>query len=651
MTSAHLVFANTCPPTSIARAVREAGPVASAEVICADGVVEDAVLATLIGVRDIEVVLTTLAKSSTEQHLVERHDAVEKRGGRLTITFVLDADADAFRALQKAPTSLLEIFRVSKAIRMRGVTVRWVVPLIGALVHRLEGLFSLADDERIDAQLVPIAALPGLRLDAAPLTEDERLFVRDFLMYRLVEASPSHQLVLDGLDDDTFGRPTGAPTIVMVGDDGGVSTEDRPARIDRQFIREVDARRERMTTFADQATEIGGVLMDGNRALLKWQRARPAEPIADDARLERVTVIGAYGGEHIGDAAILGGVLLRVHRRHGVQSAILMSQRPDHTRRLVQLLDVPVDIRVAEYEHGPIVDAIANTDGVVYAGGPLMDLPKQLVRHLYTVSTAKRDNKPVILEGIGAGPFQRRASEWMGRQITRSANRISLRTAADAEISIMKGLKFEVGQDPAFDYLASRETLTRYPDVDRAWVDALLADREDKKVIAINLRPIRPLFTTGVDPAQRESYTRFVERRFEERLAEAMRLYAKAVSKKVRFVFYSMNSIQFGSSDLRSAYRVARHVRNEVDYRVWQGDPTIDGVLALLRKVDAVIAMRFHANIFALSQGRTVIGIDYRPGQKDKVDALLRDRDMADQVRRIDDMTVEWMLDRMRHLD
>ena len=173
------------------------------------------------------------------------------------------------------------------------------------------------------------------------------------------------------------------------------------------------------------------------------------------------------------------------------------------------------------------------------------------------MSLAEKASKPIVLEGIGAGPFSRKPSEWVGRRIALSANRISIRTGADRECPILDGLSPELGHDPAFDYLATRKPkrLTRYPDVDRAWVEKLLEEREDKKIVALNLRPIRPMFTEGVSAAQRVSYTRFVENRFEERLAEAMTIFSKSRKKKVRFVFYPMNAIQFGSSDLKSAHR------------------------------------------------------------------------------------------------
>ena len=79
-----------------------------------------------------------------------------------------------------------------------------------------------------------------------------------------------------------------------------------------------------------------------------------------------------------------------------------------------------------------------------------------------------------------------------------------------------------------------------------------------------------------------------------------------------------MNAIQFGQCDLLSAYRIRRHLGSDVDFRVWQADASLDGVVSLLRRVEIAITMRFHATIFALSQECKVIGIDYRIGKRDK---------------------------------
>ena len=114
------------------------------------------------------------------------------------------------------------------------------------------------------------------------------------------------------------------------------------------------------------------------------------------------------------------------------------------------------------------------------------------------------------------------------------------------------------------------------------------------------------------------------------------------------FIFFPMNAIQFGSSDLRSAYRIQRLLSEEIDFRVWQGDATLDGVLQLLRRVDVAITMRFHATIFALSQGKPVIGIDYRIGKLDKVGALLGDAGHSENCCRIDELTSDWLVGRLQ---
>ena len=95
--------------------------------------------------------------------------------------------------------------------------------------------------------------------------------------------------------------------------------------------------------------DLADVLSEGLRALWQWGLARGRVSAAPD-RMSRVLVIGAYGGEHIGDAAILGGVLLRIHRRYGVTQAILMTQRLAHTRHLMPMLNLPVSIEVEPYK-------------------------------------------------------------------------------------------------------------------------------------------------------------------------------------------------------------------------------------------------------------------------------------------------------------
>jgi len=205
-------------------------------------------------------------------------------------------------------------------------------------------------------------------------------------------------------------------------------------------------------------------------------------------RLNSVVIIGAYGGDHIGDAAILGGSLMGLHRRYGVTRATVMSGRPEHTRRLADGITTAVSVDVAPYRTRAVKRALAGADALVLGGGPLYGSPRVLARHLAAVSSARKLGLPFIVERIGMSRFGDPLTRWAGRHILHSAARISVRTSGSARHPLLEGLNVEVGRDPAFDYLAGREVLDRLPSNDAAEIESLLAGPEDSLKIGINLR-------------------------------------------------------------------------------------------------------------------------------------------------------------------
>ena len=107
--------------------------------------------------------------------------------------FCLDNQADAFAVLDRKSTPLSPILEASRALRIKGIDVRWMVPITRTLVHRLEAIFSLAGNDRIDAVLVPSGMIRTQ--DEGPereLDEDDTLFVRDFLAHRLLGEDLHH---------------------------------------------------------------------------------------------------------------------------------------------------------------------------------------------------------------------------------------------------------------------------------------------------------------------------------------------------------------------------------------------------------------------------------------------------------------------------
>ena len=106
-----------------------------------------------------------------------------------------------------------------------------------------------------------------------------------------------------------------------------------------------------------------------------------------------------------------------------------------------------------------------------------------------------------------------------------------------------------------------------------------------------------------------------------------------------------MNLIQVGKSDLVAAYQIQKLLGNEVDMRVWEADPNLDGVLYLLRRLDIALTMRFHACIFAMSQKIPTIGIDYQFGGK--VEQLFNDSNLKDDVCRMENLEANWLNSRL----
>jgi polysaccharide pyruvyl transferase WcaK-like protein len=230
-------------------------------------------------------------------------------------------------------------------------------------------------------------------------------------------------------------------------------------------------------------------------------------------------------------------------------------------------------------------------------------------------------------------------------------SRISLRAADSVDHEVVRGLELEVGCCPAFDYLQSRDAeLSRLPDADKNAIAGLLEGTEGRPLIGINLRPIGHMFTSGATETDLAAYTRKIEKRFEQRFAEGVLEYCRKSSMAPCFIFFPMNAIQFGLSDLLSAYRIQRILGAEVDFRVWEADASLDGVIALLRKLDVAITMRFHATIFALSQGCKVVGIDYRIGKRDKIAGLMEDVEQGEYCTRIDLLTKGWLADKLEEL-
>ena len=514
---------------------------------------------------------------------------------------VLSADADAHAWLAGNDTSLKSVVDWTSHTQRSGRSAVWQVTLNERSVHRIEGLHLMAKDFNAEATYV---LSPEANLDSP---------TREFLV----------DFVRRGLLSDR--RRSWARRVEDKALLGALNAEpELPLGVDfRQVVR---------------------VFYRAGRALATELVTRRRRIGKQGFCIQRPVLIGAYGGDHVGDAAILGGILLRLNAHHGVRQAVLASFRPRHTQRFVKCLDIPVDVRVFEYEPKPLRHELAKADALIFAGGPFMELPSRLVLHWQAALEARGRRIPFVIDRIGVGPFITLPSRLIARRIVRLADSVSVRTRASGKQPELAGITCTVERDPAFEYLKTRTTLTRLRPRDREDVEALLAGTSERFLVGVNLRPLVHKWSSE-SPAQSKAS----EAHCIECIAEAIATIASRFP--ATFIFFPMNPIQLGDSDLRAAWHLHRRVCCRADLRVWEGDPEIDGLLYLLRRLDAVVAMRFHACIFAMSQGIPTLGIDYYPSTGgNKVGELFSDFFRGDDVVRIESIHSEWLVKRLEVL-
>jgi polysaccharide pyruvyl transferase WcaK-like protein len=349
-----------------------------------------------------------------------------------------------------------------------------------------------------------------------------------------------------------------------------------------------------------------------------------------------------YGGEHVGDSAILGGVLQRLQSTWGTRRATVVSFRPDRTRRWIQSLHVEMDMNVISYEEA--VSQVEDVDAVVLAGGPVMDLFGVLLMQIMVVDHAKRQNKPFIIEGVGVGPFKSMIGRWLASLLFKSADQIRVRSRGSQLDRMVSGLPVLVGPDPAFDYLASRNQVAADDGVISTAIKNALEDGSGVLKIGLNLRPLWDKYTPS-DKSTGDS-----ENSFLLEFSRALVTYSTTSPKSVQYFFFPMNSDQYGFSDLNMAYRLKDLLPADFPLFIWESEPGVDELIEHIRQMDTVIAMRFHAAIFSLSQNVPTVGIDYSFGKPGKVSELFSEQGQGHLASRIDTFAASWLVNRLMEI-
>jgi polysaccharide pyruvyl transferase WcaK-like protein len=345
------------------------------------------------------------------------------------------------------------------------------------------------------------------------------------------------------------------------------------------------------------------------------------QPVGND-----ILIIGMYGGEHVGDAAILGGVIDRIKTQHTINKIYVSSFRVDRTKCWAANLTFQNDIEVIGYSLKEIASVLKSTKFVLWGGGPIMDLPNLLMHHLSVVSLTKKSNVPLLIEGVGIGPIKSKICGFLVKHILKRSAAITVRTTNDQSfLKSFSNKKSTVIGDPAFIYLKNVDFLA-LSDKSYQYIEPLVRMFENRRIIGLNIRPLWEKYSTICIDEIKNRY-----------IVEIKNASNTLIDKGYAVIFFAMNADQYGFSDLSFGHELAGNVKSEY-FKVLDYENTIESAIYLINKCHAIVSSRFHACIFAISQRKPIIGIDYSIGKPGKISYLLNEYSMSDRIIRVEEI-------------
>ncbi|MBC99008.1 MAG: radical SAM protein [Halobacteriovoraceae bacterium] len=335
----------------------------------------------------------------------------------------------------------------------------------------------------------------------------------------------------------------------------------------------------------------------------------------------RITVVGWYGTETVGDKAILGGILKKYNEKYKNLDVIVGSIFPYVTERTLKEMDI--EAKVVNSKSFDLISQILSSDEVIMGGGPLMDLEELMIPYL-SFYTARKWGVKTTIAGCGIGPLYIKKYENIVRRLLELSDEISLRDKfsqeyakkyLNDELRLSKDIAFS--GDPARSYILDDVVGRRVTD----------KVGNNKNELALFLRDWT--FEYG----KKYSYQEFIviKENFEKGLAKLIDEIVE--ERKIESVrFYHMHNLVMGNDDRDFSRRFIRTYMMNKTYEVSydKGLSTIDSVCVAMKNAKFSLCMRFHSMVFADTLGVDYKVIDYTLGGK--IRNFLSDTDKLDRM-------------------
>ncbi len=309
-----------------------------------------------------------------------------------------------------------------------------------------------------------------------------------------------------------------------------------------------------------------------------------------------VLICGAYGKGNAGDDAILEAICAQLHSIDKDMPLYVLSRKPKATE-LRYRIGAIYTFNVPAY-----LSRMRRTKLYISGGGSLIQdvtSSRSLAYYLSSLKSAHRSGCKTLMYGCGIGPVSDKNLQYAGRIIDEHADLITLRDAQSPEVLQQMGVsrpEVRVTADPAL----------------------LLDPASDEKVDSL-------LVTNGI-PAD-GNYIMFALRPW---AGFSDQIDTFAACAEYAYETYGLTPIFCALEprrDIPAAQQVTQRLRCPYHVLATPDDGAL--IVGLMGRMQAVIAMRLHALIFAAGQGVPLIGVVYDPKVSGFMDYLGQSRYQA----------------------
>lgn len=330
----------------------------------------------------------------------------------------------------------------------------------------------------------------------------------------------------------------------------------------------------------------------------------------------KITILGWYGTETIGDRAILAGLLSFFHKSFDKFEIKLGSLYPFFSNRTLnedygfykEIINNDLKIKLFDSKNSAQLNqAIISSDLVVLGGGPLMDL-YELFMVEYAFKRAKKLGKKTALLGCGIGPLFQKKFKKSVLEIVKFSDEIILRD------TISKNNLKEICNELNYKFENNNINVSYDPAVESVIQFHKTAEKIRSEYIAVNLRG----FPSNYSKKTNSSNINNALKEFIGKLAD------KYVEREIRLI--PMHYFHIGSDDRVFLNSINQELGFE-NIKVENENITLKDTIEIYQNAYINIGMRFHSVVLqTISSGYNYV-LDYTEPKKGKIFGFLNDID------------------------